>query len=275
MLITAGDSVLRLEDVTRRIPTGLTEADSVAMFNRIVENWVEQRVLAGLAEDNVIDLERIDRLTQEYRNQLIIEEYLRKKTSSEQPDIKPEAIRAYYEAHKEEMRLREPILKGIFLQISDDDPHLQDIRSWLSAGDDASVDKLEKYMMERTVRYEYFNDHWIGWHSIAEKLPERVEDGDEFLRAGRNYEQTKGNTVYLLHVSEWKGSGEVGPLEYVSPRISSVLAETASSKARARLIGSIYTRAIKSGTLVPGLYNPLTGEIRAPHAKKEEQGRKE
>lgn len=268
VLVTAGDSALTVEEVVHRIPSGLTEEDSVALFSRIVENWVEQRVLIALAEENVIDLDRIDRLTQEYRNQLIIEEYLRKKTLSGQTEIRPEAIRSYYESHKEDFRLREPILKGIYIQASETDPQLPEIREWMASGKEDALDRLEKHGMQRPIRYEYFVDRWVGWNAVMEKIPSRIEDGDEFLAGNKDFETVNRGTVYRLHVMDWIPSGEIAPLEYVSPRIAGLLAETASSKARAQLIRSIYVNSIKNGRLVPGLYNPLTGRIGAPEGSR-------
>ena len=74
-LVTVGDSTLRLADVVRRIPTGLDSEDSLRMFHNIVSSWVDGLVLSNVAQRNIPDMRRIDRMVQEYRNNLIISEY--------------------------------------------------------------------------------------------------------------------------------------------------------------------------------------------------------
>ena len=49
VLVTVGDSSLRLNDVIVKIPVGLNPADSAAMFHQIVDNWIRDLVLIEFA----------------------------------------------------------------------------------------------------------------------------------------------------------------------------------------------------------------------------------
>ena len=53
-----GDSILTLTDVERRIPYGISPTDSAALFNSIVDGWVDRLLLEDLGNENSDDLER-------------------------------------------------------------------------------------------------------------------------------------------------------------------------------------------------------------------------
>lgn len=48
ILMQVGDSVLTRDMVTTLIPSGLSAADSIRMFDAIVESWVERNMLVNL-----------------------------------------------------------------------------------------------------------------------------------------------------------------------------------------------------------------------------------
>ncbi|MDE5806531.1 MAG: hypothetical protein K2H76_00305, partial [Muribaculaceae bacterium] len=134
ILVSVGDSDLYLHDVERLIPFGLTPEDSTEMFRSIVENWVEARVLEDVAKENVVDLNRIDKLTQLYRNRLIVEEYLRKMGSNAPSEVSRSDAERFYAQYGDSMILERPIVKGIFLRTSERDPEIENIRKWVASG---------------------------------------------------------------------------------------------------------------------------------------------
>ena len=64
ILVEVGDSALTVREVVSRIPSGLSEQDSLDLFNSIVERWVRTMMLSDLASDNIADLEKIDRMAE-------------------------------------------------------------------------------------------------------------------------------------------------------------------------------------------------------------------
>ena len=251
VLVTVKDSVLTKEAVERMIPAGLEAADSIAMFETILNNWVQHQVLARVAEENLTDMDRIDRLTREYRDQLIIEDYLRKMTSTGSGTPSVKEMKTYYDAHPEEFILSQPILKGAWLQTSDD-AQIEQLRQWMQSKEESSLDQLEKYGMKHAMRYEYFGDTWVPWSEVTERIPYRFGNADEFLADNNDFETVKGNEIYLLHVREWLPSGAQEPFESARQKIAGILMDRTTEDKRASLIRSIYQNAMKEGTLVPG-----------------------
>lgn len=259
ILVSVGDSSLFLEDVERQIPAGLPPEDSVEMLHRIIDNWIETRVLEEVARENVIDLKRIDRLTQNYRNRLIVDEYLRKMGENAPSDVKHSDVENYYRQYGDSMRLDQPLLKGIYLRTSERDPQLDNIRRWLSSGSEYEIDELEKKGLREATGYEYFTDRWVAWEDVARQIPVRVTDADNFLKENRDFEITRGGSVYMLHVADFIPSGEVMPKEFAMAQISEILADRRVGAYRKNLKNSIYRKALREGRLKKGSYDPFEG----------------
>lgn len=257
LLVSVGDSSLMLDDVVRLIPTGLAAEDSVEMFRRIVDKWIETRVLEEVANENVIDLERIDNLTRSYRNRLIVDEYLRKMGENAPTDVSSAEAEKYYRQYGDSMTLDQPLLKGIYLKTYDKNPDLDKIRKWLTSGTEEEIDELEKRGLREATGYEYFADRWVEWDDVARQIPMRVTDADAFLKENRDFEISHGGAVYMLHVSDYVATGSVMPKEFALSRISEVLADRRAGEYRKNLKKSIYSKAMKEGKLKKGSYNPL------------------
>lgn len=111
-LVAVGDSTLTMSDVLNQIPGGLNPVDSANMFRRIVGDWVRDLVLRDVAEKNIPDMERIERMTESYRNGLIVNQYLSTMSDHADDDISESRIKEYYEANHADMILVATFDKG-------------------------------------------------------------------------------------------------------------------------------------------------------------------
>lgn len=261
ILVSVNDSSLRLQDVLNMIPSGLSEEDSLALFHNIVDTWVENNVLEEVAKENVYDIEKINNMAASYRNRLIIDEYIRRIEKRRNAKVKDQDIKDYYDVHSEELIIREPIIKGLYLKISDDDESLNEVRRWMQTATDASVDNIEKFGLKHASQYEYFINKWISWSEVADQIPYRFYDADAFLQRTRDFETEYDGSVYLLHISDYLPSGSKMPIEYASSKIAEIISAQKSREYRDNIRKSIYQQSIKSGKLVPGLYDPVRREI--------------
>lgn len=258
ILVTFADSSLRVSEVVRRIPSGLSVEDSTSLFNKIVDQWVLEMVLTDYAEKNISDMSKIDKMVEEYRNNLIVTHYLQSMSESSAKDIPEDKIKKYYEINADSMILEQPLVKGIFLKVSENDESLPNLRKWFASFNDEALDKIEKSGLRRALQYKYFKDEWVEWNMIADQIPYRFFDADAFLRSTKNFETIdEAGSVYLLHISEYVPSGEKMPYEYARIKIADILQSSEVSLYRKKLINDIYNKRIKDGLLKPGLYDPV------------------
>lgn len=260
-LITVGDSTLTLSDVTARIPQGLTPADSAAMFSAVVDKWLQDMLLRDIAAENAIDIDRIDRMTEEYRTRLIINEYIRRMQQSRGDRPTEEQIRRYYDANAPEMRLETPLIKGIFLKLPDDADRLDDVRRWLRSSSPSAVDNIEKSGLNRAMNYDYFMDRWIDWQDIAARIPYRFGDASAFVQQHKDFETTHDGSVYLLHISDVLPAGSIMPYDFAAPHIRDLLRQKSLAEYGDNLTATLAERARKEGRLSTPGYDIRTGKI--------------
>lgn len=261
VLMAYGDSVLTEEEVIERIPAGLQEADSIEMFNRIADSWAEDMVLSGMAEENSQHLDRIDRLVADYRNRLIVAEYLKNMVSTGSVDVTEGDVRKYYEKNRSRMVLDEPLVKGIYIKMPSSSGKISDVRRLMAKGTESAVDNIESYCLDEAAQYEYFGNRWIEWSGISEQIPYRFSDPDAFLSSNRDFETEYGDSRYFLHIIEYIPSGSEMPYQYASSKIREIIGKENSDRIRRELLNDIYRYARKDGRLRTYGYEPGFGRI--------------
>lgn len=257
ILVTFNDSSLTVADVVSLIPSGLTAEDSTNMFNSIVEKWVLERSLGDYAEKNIPDMDKIDKMVEQYRANLIVTHYLESMSESARKEVQEDRIKQYYDDNHSEMILEQPLVKGVFIKVADNNESLGDLRKWFASFNEKSLDNIEKSGLRNAQQFKSFTDGWIEWNAVAEQIPYRFSDADAFLKSNKNFETQQGSSIYLLHISEFIPSGSEMPYDYAKIKIAEILQNADVTDYRKKLINEILGRQIKDGTLKPGLYNPL------------------
>ena len=255
ILLEAGDSVLRREDVIPQIPPGLSPSDSAVMFDNIVDTWARSMVLMDVARENVADDEIIEKMVEEYRNHLILTSYMKEMAANAPAKVSQNEIKAYYESHKDEFVLESPIVRGIYLKVPESSPRVSDLRKWIFSGSRNSIMNIERYGLAQAMQYEYFVDRWVAWEKVADQIPYRFFDADAFLESTKNFETSYEGAVYFLHISEFQPSGTQMPYEVAEGEIRQALEYEKGDKYMKGLMSELMRKAIEEGRLKVGSYD--------------------
>lgn len=248
------DSVLRLSDVLRRLPPGISAADSSELIRKIVDQWIEGFLIEDLAAGQIDDMDRIDALTASYRRSLIADSYRRKMRRNGVQPVDIDGVKAYYKAHSAELKLERPIVKGIFIRIPASSRYLDDIRQWMRQADPDSYDALENTGRREATAFRYFADQWTDFDVIAGEIPSRLGDGDLFVESTVDYETELNGTVYMLHLTDFRRSGEIMPEEYASPIIEDRMKALHLADYEAGLMKALRASAVEKEILKEGNY---------------------
>ncbi|MFG6388023.1 MAG: peptidyl-prolyl cis-trans isomerase [Muribaculaceae bacterium] len=252
-----GGSVLTTAEVAANVPPMLAPDDSATMARAYVRRWVDARLVSDVAASD-IDMEQIDRLTEEYRLELIMDSYRRIMASrADAAEFGIDSLKAYYNAHADEFVLERPLVKGIYLKVADQAPQLPRLRRLYRSDRPVDLDQLEK---EATgaIHYDYFRDRWVDWEQIETRIPYDFASGaDSFLRSGRPLEVSAGGFTYLLCISEYIGAGSAMPFEAARPLVRERLLNARRRQFDVVLLNGLRQRALERGILVFPAGNPL------------------
>jgi hypothetical protein len=244
-----GDETLTYEQVLSSIPSGLESSDSLALFNAIVDNWIEERLLRNLAEENIEDPAEIERMVEDYRRELVVTQYRRKMKEDSRREVSDKEVRTYYDRQGDNMRLEHPLIKGIYIKIPEDAEQRDDVRRWIKEASSRSADRLEKYGLKGAMQYDWFMDKWVDWQVIADQIPYRFGNSDEFVKDNNDFELTLGGSTYLLHISDRLLSGDKMPYEFAAPIVRETLLSSRRAQYERSLLRSLYNKALKEGKL--------------------------
>lgn len=256
ILLQIGDSILYERDVLAQIPAGISSADSTLLYDAVVEDWLEKRLLIDIAELNLPTVERIERMVDEYRMQLLVNEYRRVMAESGVSAVSEDSIEKYYELHKDELTLQQPLLKGIYVKIDALSPRLDEVRGWVKNDDANDIAELERYGLRGAVQYDDFRNTWVSWQSLSEIIPYRFRDDSERPGAGDMFDKRIGGFVYLLNVTEVLEKGEPMPFEFARKEISRILADRMRASYDDNLLLSLYKNALETKRIQIGGYVP-------------------
>lgn len=246
-----GDVMLTRAEITDAMPSGVSGDDSVRFANTYIRNWIDDRLVDAVAVNNIPDTREIDRMAEEYRRRLIMWEY-RRLMSAEHGETRfsDEVLQAYYDRHSKELLTTEPIVRGLYIRVDDDDRHLPELRRLYRSRKPGDADKLEKAVI-RDDGYTYFRDRWIPWRSVAAMLPADIaRQAEANAAAKRPSDFTSGEYTYLIDISDYIPAGAVMPYETAIPVITEKLRAESRAEYDLKLRRELYDKAVADGKIV-------------------------
>lgn len=248
LLVRIDDYVLSTRQLNEDMPAGLTNEEREAFTRQYIDEWVSSVLLYDVARKNLSDVERLDRLVNDYRRDLFVYEYCSRLSDERvSGDFPEDSIKAFYEQNSKRFTLRKPIVKGLLLKVPKNAPSLSSLRSWVASGSQSAVEKIEKYAIKNAIGYDYFYDHWVWFDDVKDNIPYDFGNDDSFLRQHKDLEVSQNDNVYLLHISEYQTAQSVMPYEFARQRIIEILTNRSRVKFNEELKREVYDEAVREG----------------------------
>ena len=262
VIIRFEDIYLTKEEIIDQIPEGISQNDSVALFDALVDTWIKDNVLSDFAEERLYDLSEINRRVKDYRNALIVQEYLKKMRASKNIKFDETKVREYYSDHRKELKLDVPLVKGIFLKINSDSKGKAEIKKLLSSKNIEDIDKFEQKWLDQAIEYNYFRDKWIDWETVSVLIPYRFGDSSKFLEENNFFETEYDDCTYFLQITDYLPIGEEQPYDFAKIWITDILNQGELAEYERALVNSLIEKSIKDKKLEIIGYDPLTHELK-------------
>ena len=242
----------QLDDV---MPSGLSDSAQMVFANRYIDNWIAEELLYEMACKNLPDVERLEKLVQEYRRDLFCHEY-RKRLSDERvaASIPEDTLLQFYQEHSQEFKLHKPIVKGLLLKVPINAPQLQSLRQWVKSAGVNGVEKIEKYAVKNAIGYDYFFDRWVWFDDIKDNIPYDFKDDNLFLSQNKTFEHKGEDMIYLLCIDSYLKAGDVMPYEFARSRVLEILLNEKRMEFNKELKRELYDEAVADG-IVELFYN--------------------
>lgn len=249
-MVQVGNTFLYLEEMQQQLPYGLSGGDSIKFVQEFVQKWVEEQVLYEKAEHNVRGDESIERMVNDYRRTLVMNNYerrlLQQKVSEELPE---EELLQYYENNKQLFILEESVVKGVFIKVPLNSPGLKDLKKWYKDSSDEALEQMEGYAFRHAVIYEYFYEHWLPISELEGKVVINLAELSDDFDKQRDIEAKDDEFCYLLHIEEYVAKGEVKPYDLARHEIVDLLANYRKVELMNKVKQDLYNESVEKGRI--------------------------
>jgi len=249
-LVKVGNKTLYRSDVEENIPAGLSREDSVIAAEHYIRSWINENLLYNIAQKNFNDKENIDRLVENYRRALLINQYQEQLVSEKLTnEINEQSLQDYYNQNKDKFKLERPLVKGLFLKVPANAPQLNEIRTWYKSTASVSRENLEKYSMNNAVIFNYFTDKWTDFTEVMSDFPREQLTKDDLSAQKKTIEKQDDKYFYFLKIIDCLLPGDNAPYEYVKPTVRELLLNQQKVDFLKKTETDLYQRAVEKGEI--------------------------
>lgn len=249
-VVVVGSDALTRSQLRAAMPGGLSPDDSTAFAQAYISNWVDRKLISNVAAAE-IDMTEIDRLVDEYREELIMNRYRREMVRrADNNEFHPDSLLNYYRTHLSDFTLSQPLVKGIYLKVPDDSPELTRLKRLYKSSSPADMDRLENLASNNAIHFDLFTDRWIEWEQIEARIPTDFPEGAAtFLSRGQPFEMSAGGFTYLLKVTDYLLPGSPMPYEAASSIVMDRMRNSYRRAFDSQLRRELEERALRTGRL--------------------------
>lgn len=246
LVARAGNALLYKSDIAGLVSPDLSSEDSTEVVARFVENWIKEELLIQEAAGNTqLNLSDIERKVAKYRFILISHEYQKQKIEQElNREVSDEEIQEYYELNRDNFILKQNIVRGRYVKISQEAPKKSNVKRWIKSDRPQDVESLKSYCFQFADNYSVEDSTWLKFDDVIKNSPlNTIENKIQFLRRNRYVEESDSAYLYLFKINEYKISEEVSPLEFVRNDIEKIIINRRKVALTKSLENDIYERA--------------------------------
>ncbi len=240
------DEYLYPSDLKGLIPDNLSEADSISITRDYIDNWIRKKLILYKAEENLTEEEKnIERQIEDLRTSLMIYKYEQNiLKESLDTNISYSEIESYYNENASNFLLDKTIVKALYIKLPRKAPQLYRVRRWYRSDAQEDIQNMESYCYENATEYDYFNEDWVDFSKIVNKIPLRVSNEEWFLNNRQNIEIRDTTYYYFVRIKEFKLVNTVAPLEIELENIKSILLNKRRVQMIQELESNIYNDAL-------------------------------
>jgi len=245
-LAKVGETYLYKSHLRNLVKAGLAKEDSLSMINSLTEKWIRKQLILEKAVLNLTDDEKdVEKELDEYRTSLIIYKYEQKLIGEKLDTIVTNGeMMNYYNENPQNFILNNNIVKAVFIKLPLNAQKVPELKEWLKVENDENVKLIDNYCFQQAIKYDYFNDKWIGFENIKMLFPFGSELSDQNVSANKMYEATDSLFHYLLNIRDFQSKGTVAPYYYVEENIKEIIILKRKQKLIYDLENKIYFDAI-------------------------------
>ena len=249
MIARVGTTYLYRSELAASMPSGIEKADSVNYSQTFIERWIIGQLKQQEAEKLFSESESdIDRMVEEYRRSLLVRRLDRHYLEAEPcGEITDKDIATYYNAHKSNFRVSQPMVKGEIFAVNENFRRREQLLKWFdSPKAEHREDFVESCRKNNMLHLQF--EEWVSFSDFLSNLPLlRTSKNNELLNNRKTQRIHHDKTYYYFRITNVLRVGDAMPLEMVKENIRQILVNRHYTEVLHRQEERIKSNALTSG----------------------------
>ena len=237
-------------EVLKNMPTGLSPADSIALVNDFIDNWVREQLILHEAEKRLSPREKnFDRQLEEYRNNLLINTYFNKIISdTANMNITDEDLEAFMRSFDKRYTIEKEIVKVNYVKLPKKSPLVEVVKGILF-DKERRVEEKEPLMvlLGDSIEYLLDDDAWLYQDDIQNEVS--FDFSQEDVAQHKCIEKEIGDYHYLLVILDYKNQRSVSETNEEQAAARMMLLNQRKQQVIKQHVDQLYEKALKSGSV--------------------------
>jgi hypothetical protein len=243
---------LYLSDVEEVIPDDKSKEDSTMIAQNYIRNWIKKQLLLKKAENNLSEENKdIEKQIEEYRASLLIYRYQQQLIDQKlDTTVSREEIQKYYDKNTSNFTLDKNLVRVLYIELPQNSPNISNVKKWISKDSEDNISKLKDYCYQYAKKYDDFNNNWIGFEELINKIPLEINKPQRFLKYNNTLEEKDSLFHYFVKINEYKLKGTPAPVSYVEDKIKSVILNKRKHRLLEKLEKDLYNEALNRNEFI-------------------------
>ena len=213
---------LRIDDVMRDMPAGITGADSATFMRMYVDNWVLNRLKMKRAKEVLTSSDDIERLVEGYRQSLMMRQldqyYIDKMLDVE---ITDKQISAYYRAHSAAFKLDHNVVQGVVVKVPKSFRNTTTLTTAMQNSAKAKDwSELEALAEKHSLSVVNMASQWVSYSDFLSNLPtERSRTYNDLITKSNVQQMSSDDAHFYFIITDRALKGELAPIASVESDI--------------------------------------------------------
>jgi len=239
---------LYTEDINPILFKGLNKQDSILQMKHLIENWAFTQLMIDKAKKN-IDTSYINKLVEDYKNDLMIETYqnlLAEKFLDTM--ISQMEYQKIYHKFGNIYWAKEALIKYNLLIINKKNKKTSIYKKWFFSDKNEEKDSLFNHMGE--FKKLDFKQEWYYLSDVKKQIPVLKGISEKnIIKKSKKFVLSDSLDLYLIFIKNFIKKGQKLPLDYVKPELKQIILTNRKEKWLEKLKNQIIEEAIEKKKL--------------------------
>jgi hypothetical protein len=249
-LVTYEGQELHYADITEHVAEEIHDRDSQQVVGNYIEKWIKEKIMIHEAKEQVSDKKEIDRLTEDFRNDLLLlkyeEQLIKQKLDTV---ISDEELLDYYKSNKSRYKLESTIFRFIFIKANKPLADAKNFETIWKNLNSRNLQMLNLYCQNNADICFLNPERWYKWEEIKQYIPAKFLNENN-IHAGVNRDFADFEFVYRLNFFEVVRPNEEPPLSFLRDQATQAILHQRKISLLDKIKSDLYERELKSKKII-------------------------